>query len=105
MNFTRVKVPVRMTYSLETDDSLIKEITSNITLDVDLQVIAMQAKEEGLSRERVILQWITRNIAHTAHVIRDQEKAALHNLALKHNISLKIGVSLNGAIKYEDKIH
>ena len=87
MNFTRVKVPVRMTYSLETDNSVVKEITSDITLEVDLQVIDKQAKEEGIPRERVILQWITRKIAHTTHILSDQEKAELHSLALKHNSS------------------
>ncbi len=98
--FTRIQAPLRITYYLETDQRIVFEKEMTPVLDVDMNKLAAWAKEDGISIEREIVQWLTRNFVHSLSS-DEKEKAHLHKLALQHKSSLKIGVMLCGDIAYQ----
>ena len=51
----RINVPIRIIYHLEKDDTPVFEQTHTLTLDVDIEPIEEQAKEENIPIERVII--------------------------------------------------
>ena len=99
---TRIRVPLRITYYLETkkDSSPVFEKKMTLVLDVDRREIESWAREDGISVDREIIQWITENYVHTFSS-SDAEKAKLAKLAMKQKGVFKIDVTLNGTIAWD----